>query len=207
MPFTYNVPFFSIFLALLSAVSVPFLKNGEQALRMIRVVQAVVAALSAALLAHLPLLARFGFEAEDFGGGALIVRAAPSDVAAGEIPDVLSELAGRLLTGGSADPGTFVGNFLSTAKLHTNFNAFCYSDPETDKIVNEAGAETDRAKRTELYHELIKEALDTNIGVFYATSYLSWGLNERVHGYVQENKAVMRVCGLEGTGINIWVTE
>ncbi|WP_435322090.1 complex I subunit 5 family protein [Muriventricola aceti] len=53
MPFTYNVPFFSIFLALLSAVSVPFLKNGEQALRMIRVVQAVVAALSAALLAHL----------------------------------------------------------------------------------------------------------------------------------------------------------
>ncbi len=100
-----------------------------------------------------------------------------------------------------------MGNFLSTAKLHTNFNAFCYSDPETDKIVNEAGAETDRAKRTELYHELIKEALDTNIGVFYATSYLSWGLNERVHGYVQENKAVMRVCGLEGTGINIWVTE
>ena len=53
LPFTYNVPFFSIFLALLSAVSVPFLKKGEQALRMIRVVQAVVAALSAALLAHL----------------------------------------------------------------------------------------------------------------------------------------------------------
>ena len=58
----------------------------------------------AALLAQLPLLERFGFEAEDFGGGTLIVRAAPSDVAAGEIPDVLGELAGRLLTGGSADP-------------------------------------------------------------------------------------------------------
>ena len=36
--------------------------------------------------------------------GPLIVRAAPADVAAGEIPDVLGELAGRLLTGGSADP-------------------------------------------------------------------------------------------------------
>ena len=58
----------------------------------------------AALLAQLPLLERFGFEAEDFGGGTLIVRAAPSDVAAGEIPDVLGELAGKLLTGGSADP-------------------------------------------------------------------------------------------------------
>ena len=53
-------------------------------------------------------------EAEDFGGGALIVRAAPSDVAAGEIPDVLSELAGRLLTGGSADPGA-----ARDALLHT----------------------------------------------------------------------------------------
>ena len=58
----------------------------------------------AALLAQLPLLERFGFEAEDFGGGTLIVRAAPSDVAAGEIADVLGELAGKLLTGGSADP-------------------------------------------------------------------------------------------------------
>lgn len=107
--------------------------------------------------------------------------------------------------GGSADPGTFVGNFLSTAKLHTNYNAFCYSDPATDEIVNAAGASTDQAERKELYSELIKIALDTNIGVFYATSYLSWGLNPRVHGYVQENKSVMRVCGLEGTGINIWV--
>ena len=58
----------------------------------------------AALLAQLPLLERFGFEAEDFGGGAVLVRAAPSDVAAGEIPDVLSQLADKLLSGGSADP-------------------------------------------------------------------------------------------------------
>ena len=58
----------------------------------------------AALLSHLPLLGRFGFEAEDFGGGALIVRSAPSDVAAGEIPDLLLELAGKLLTCGTADP-------------------------------------------------------------------------------------------------------
>ncbi|WP_297211844.1 DNA mismatch repair endonuclease MutL [uncultured Flavonifractor sp.] len=58
----------------------------------------------AALLAHLPLLARFGFEAEDFGGGTLLVRAAPSDVAAGAIPDLLAELGERLLTCGTADP-------------------------------------------------------------------------------------------------------
>ena len=79
----------------------------------------------AALLAQLPLLGRFGFEAEDFGGGALIVRAAPSDVAAGEIPDVLSELAGRLLTGGSADPGA-----ARDALLHTGLQGGHQGRPE-----------------------------------------------------------------------------
>ena len=68
----------------------------------------------AALLAQLPLLARFGFEVEDFGGGALIVRAAPHDVDAGQIPDVLLELAGRLLTSGTADPDS-----ARDALLHT----------------------------------------------------------------------------------------
>ena len=58
----------------------------------------------AALLAQLPLLERFGFEAEDFGGGAIIVRTAPDDVDAASIPDVLLELAGRLITCGTADP-------------------------------------------------------------------------------------------------------
>ena len=108
---------------------------------------------------------------------------------------------------GSADPGTFVGNFLSTAKMHTNYNAFCYSDPDTDAIIAQASAETDQDVRAELYNELIKIAIEDNIGVFYGTTYLSWGLNSRVHGFVQENKSVMKVCGIEGTGINIWVTD
>ncbi|MCI7473037.1 MAG: DNA mismatch repair endonuclease MutL [Clostridiales bacterium] len=68
----------------------------------------------AALLAQLPLLERFGFEAEDFGGGAIIVRAAPDDVDAAAIPDVLLELAGRLITCGTADPDS-----ARDALLHT----------------------------------------------------------------------------------------
>ena len=68
----------------------------------------------AALLAQLPLLERFGFEAEDFGGGALIVRTAPDDVEAAAIPDVLLELAGKLITCGTADPDS-----ARDALLHT----------------------------------------------------------------------------------------
>ena len=58
----------------------------------------------AALLQNLPLLARFGFDAEDFGGGAVIVRAAPSDVAPEDIPATLEEIASKLLTTGRANP-------------------------------------------------------------------------------------------------------
>ena len=68
----------------------------------------------AALLSQLPLLERFGFEAEDFGGGAIIVRTAPDDVDAAAIPDVLLELAGRLITCGTADPDS-----ARDALLHT----------------------------------------------------------------------------------------
>lgn len=109
--------------------------------------------------------------------------------------------------GGSTDPASFVGNFLDSGKIHSNYNAWCYEDPETDKLVQQAAAETDQEKRIELYGELIKEALETDIGYFYATMNLSWGFSNKVHGYELETGVVMRVCGNEGTGINIWLSE
>lgn len=107
--------------------------------------------------------------------------------------------------GTSGDPASSLGKFLNSEHLRTNYNVFSYSDPETDKIVAKANGSTDRKEREELYNELLKRAVETNIGVFYANTFLSWGLNSRVHGYVQENKAVMRVVGPEGSGMNIWV--
>ena len=46
----------------------------------------------------------FGFYAEDFGGGALVVRQAPFDVDPGDIEDTLREIGGRLLTTDGAPP-------------------------------------------------------------------------------------------------------
>ena len=108
--------------------------------------------------------------------------------------------------GGSTDPASFVGNFLDSSKLHTNYNAWCYEDPETDELVRKAAASTNQEERIEMYQELLKEAMDTDIGLFYATLNTSWGMQNNVHGYVLETGAVMRVCGLEGTGINIWLS-
>lgn len=58
----------------------------------------------AVLLAQVPLLERFGFGVEDFGGTSVIVRQAPFDVDAGDIEGTLSEIARKLLSTGSADP-------------------------------------------------------------------------------------------------------
>ena len=58
----------------------------------------------AILLENLPLLGRFGFEVEDFGGGSLIVRQCPDYLDTGDIQPTLTSLAGELLTTGRADP-------------------------------------------------------------------------------------------------------
>ena len=58
----------------------------------------------AVLLQNLPLLARFGFSVEDFGGGAIMVRECPYDVDLGEIENTLLEIAAKLTTTGTADP-------------------------------------------------------------------------------------------------------
>ena len=57
-----------------------------------------------ALLQNRELLARFGFDCEDFGGGAVIVRACPDYVDAGEAEATLLELAAGLLEERRADP-------------------------------------------------------------------------------------------------------
>ena len=57
---------------------------------------------------------------------------------------------------------------------------------------------TDQEERKAIYEQLVQIAMDECIGVFFATTKLSQGFRSNVQGYVQENKAVMRVCGLEG---------
>ncbi len=68
----------------------------------------------AVLLANLPLLEEFGFAAEEFGGGSILVRQAPFDVAVGEVEPTLSEIAQKLLSTGRADPAAARDELLHT---------------------------------------------------------------------------------------------
>ena len=63
---------------------------------------------------NLPLLAEFGFEVEEFGATALIVRQAPFDVDKGDIASTLTEIAVRLLSTGRADPSAARDQVLHT---------------------------------------------------------------------------------------------
>ena len=68
----------------------------------------------AVLLDQLPLLARFGFEVEEFGSAALAARSAPDYLDAGEIEPALLELARRIRVTGSADPQSARDELLHT---------------------------------------------------------------------------------------------
>ena len=68
----------------------------------------------ALLLDQTELLARFGFEVEEFGSGALAVRSVPDYLDAGDIESALCELARRLRAAGTADPDSARDELLHT---------------------------------------------------------------------------------------------
>ena len=84
---------------------------------------------AAALLAELELLDRFGFAAEDFGGGTILVREIPSDIDEGQIRETLEMLAGKLRSGGSADPESARDAMLHTMACKAAIKGGWHSDP------------------------------------------------------------------------------
>ena len=92
----------------------------------------------AALLAQLPLLEQFGFEVEDFGKGALIVRQVPDYLSTGQVESTLAELAQRFLTTGTADPSAARDEVLHTMACKSAIKGGWKSDPEELRAVAEA---------------------------------------------------------------------
>ena len=84
----------------------------------------------AALTARLPLLEEFGFAAEDFGGGSLIVRRAPFDVDPGDIEATITEIARKLLSTGSAAPTAARDELLHTMACKAAIKGGWRSSPQ-----------------------------------------------------------------------------
>ena len=89
-----------------------------------------------ALAENLPLLTEFGFEVEEFGTGALIVRQAPFDVDEGDIIATLTEIAVKLLSAGRADPNAARDELLHTMACKAAIKGGWKSGPqELERVV------------------------------------------------------------------------
>jgi len=91
----------------------------------------------AVLLENLPLLEEFGFEAEDFGGGSIMVRAIPADISAAQITETLEMLAQRLRTAGTADPASARDAMLHTIACKSAIKGGWVSDEKELKVLIE----------------------------------------------------------------------
>ena len=85
---------------------------------------------------NLPLLTEFGFEVEEFGTGALIVRQAPFDVDEGDVVATLTEIAVKLLSAGRADPNAARDELLHTMACKAAIKGGWKSGPqELERVV------------------------------------------------------------------------
>ena len=93
---------------------------------------------AAAVLENRALLERCGFEAEDFGGGDVLIRQIPSDVDVEDAKALLQELAGDLLAGKTLDPDSLRDNLLHTIACKSAIKAgWQTSDEELRRLVQE----------------------------------------------------------------------
>ncbi len=90
-----------------------------------------------ALLAHLPLLEQFGFEAEDFGGETILIRSIPSDIDAGQIRETMEMLSEQLRTTGTADPDSARDAMLHTMACKAAIKGGWVSDPKELQVLVE----------------------------------------------------------------------
>ena len=90
---------------------------------------------SAVLLEHLPLLEEFGFAAEEFGAGSILVRSIPADIDPGQTRETLEMLAQRLRTAGTADPAAARDAMLHTMACKAAIKGGWVSDPKELQVL------------------------------------------------------------------------
>ena len=91
-----------------------------------------------AVLENAALLSGFGFEAEDFGGGSVVLRQIPVDLPLDQAETALQEIAAQLLEGRRADPDVLRDRLLHTVACKAAVKAGWHTDPrERDELVRQ----------------------------------------------------------------------
>ena len=90
------------------------------------------------LLENRELLTQYGYEIEDFGDGALLIRQFPADLDESQAERTLEELADRLLAGAAADPSSMRDELLHTIACKAAIKAGWHTEPaERDALVRQ----------------------------------------------------------------------
>lgn len=91
---------------------------------------------AAAALAHAEFLREFGFEVEDFGDGAVLIRQIPSELSLDDAEATLAALAAELLSGRHLDPTTLRDRLFHTIACKAAIKSgYCTRPEERDALI------------------------------------------------------------------------
>ncbi len=102
------------------------------------------------------------------------------------------------------DPYFFLNKLFSTAEIGGIGNGQHFSDPKVDELLQKALEVTDQSKRAEFYKQALGLITDKLPGLYYANEKILYGLNGRVHNFIQRPDGTLKIVTPEN---NVWVTK
>ncbi len=102
------------------------------------------------------------------------------------------------------DPYFFLNKLFSTDEWGGIGNGQHYSKAEVDDLLQKALEATDQADRADYYKQALSLIVDDLPGLFYANENVIYGVNGRVHDFIQRADGTVKIVTQEN---NVWVTD
>ena len=102
------------------------------------------------------------------------------------------------------DPYFFLNKLFSTDEFGGIGNGQHYSNPQVDELLQKALEATDQADRADYYKQALALIVDDLPGLFYANENVIYGVNGRVHDFIERADNTVKFVTTEN---NVWVTD
>ena len=102
------------------------------------------------------------------------------------------------------DPYFFLNKLFSTDEFGGIGNGQHYSNAQVDELLQKALEATDQADRADYYKQALALIVDDLPGLFYANENVIYGVNGRVHDFIERADNTVKFVTTEN---NVWVTD
>ena len=102
------------------------------------------------------------------------------------------------------DPYFFLNKLFSTDEFGGIGNGQHYSNAQVDELLQKALEATDQADRADYYKQALALIVDDLPGIFYSNENVIYGVNGRVHDFIQRADNTVKFVTTEN---NVWVTD